>query len=251
MGPSAASATTPAAAGVITAASATAAAGVRRTATRTAATRRTPRRRIRRWRIRRRGSTAGLRHWPRRRSIRRSRSPMELRRRPRRWSVTRCGPGFTRRTVAGKARARYDRRAAPCPCSIIAGAVAIAFVSEALMRIHGTRRKRAQRHDCASCNRHMRVPVSRGQARIPQRIVPVHRDHRNRPVSDWSTGPVRRKRSLNRPIPSGRMAYIGAAIETDSPPRPAAAHSRRPSPTEAVVEIPRSALVRHVSPRIA
>ena len=173
---------------------------------------------------------------------------MTLRRWPRRWNVTRRRPGYTRRTVAGKARARSGRRPAPCPHSGIAGRGAIASRSESLMRIHRARRKRAQRHDCASCNRHMRVPVSRGQARIPQRIVPVHRDHRNRPVPDW---PVRRERSRNRPIPSGRKADIGAAIKTRSPPRPAATHPGRPSPTEAVVEIPCPALVRRVAPRVA
>lgn len=171
-----------------------------------------------------------------------------LRRRRRRRCVPRRSYGFTFRVAIGKARTRCNRHAIACPCSSIAGRGSVGARGESVMRIYGARRQRVQGLHGASRNRHLRILVARRQRGACEHGVPIDRDHWDRPVS---SGPIGRKRSSNGTIPDGREADIRAAVKAQSPPRPATAHARRPSPTEAIVEIPRSALVGHITPRVA
>jgi hypothetical protein len=171
---------------------------------------------------------------------------MALRRRPRR-RVTRRLYRLTRRTAAGVAGARIRRRSSVYPSSRSAGRRAIPLCGKRLTPIRRARWQGLNRLHRAARNRHLRILVSRRKARARKRHVPIHRDHRNRPMTD---GPVRRQRPRDRPEADGHEADIGTAIEALSPPRRAAAHSRRPTPAEAVIEVPRSALEGHVSPRV-
>lgn len=154
---------------------------------------------------------------------------------------------FACRAAADVGGARSGRQPA-CSSSGSAGDRAIPFRSKRLMRIHRTRWQRLKRVHRASRNRHLRVLVSRRKARVCKHHVPVHRDHRYRPMTDRS---MRRQRPRNRPVANRCNPDVGTAIKAHSPPRRAAAHSRRPAPAEVVVEVPRSTLERHVSPRVA
>ena len=147
-------------------------------------------------------------------------------------------------TVTGP---RTSRLPAHRPCPKIARRNAIRC-SRAKVTVHRPRRQRTKRMYRVPRDCHRRIPVSCRQARIQDRRMTVHGNHRNRPPVH---GPVRQNRTWNHVITRRCIANIGATVKAHSPPRHATAHARRPAPAKAVVEVPRSALVGQIAPWIA
>lgn len=108
--------------------------------------------------------------------------------------------------------------------------------------------QRTQWQDSTASDGHWRVPVSRRKRRPDNHRAVVDGDHCNRPAAD---GAMRQNRTRNHSVARRPSAKPRAAVETRPPPRRTAAGPRRPSPSEAVKVIPRSALERHIAPRIS
>jgi hypothetical protein len=90
-------------------------------------------------------------------------------------------------------------------------------------------------------------------------VLPRHegrtRNHRTAMDGEYRNRSSSRRPSWNdRPrngnIASRRVPDVWATVESERPPRVAATHSRRPSPSESTVEVPRPALERQITPWI-
>ena len=109
-------------------------------------------------------------------------------------------------------------------------------------------RHRSKRHYSAPSDGHRSVSVSSRQSGADDHRTPSDGYDRHWPGVD---GMARQNRARDRLISMRHMAKIGATVEAPTPPWPAAADAWRPTPSKAVIEIPGSALKRHITPRVA
>ena len=103
-------------------------------------------------------------------------------------------------------------------------------------------------HHGAASDRYGRIPVSRRKRRTADHRAAVHGEQCNWPAVDRTT---RQNWPRDHFIARRYAAKIRATVESRSPPRRTASEPRRPAPSKAVEIVTRSALERHIAPRVA